>query len=150
MNNNIKWLLIENINKLLLTYNYLSESYEDCWNIEISSTNDKNELIRLEALTSRFERFVDIFLSKFLKSLSLYETWLDDGTIRDKLLFTEKLECIRNSDNWISMRNLRNMIAHDYLYMENIRMFDYVNKYMKNEIKNTMKWIEKYKEKIEK
>ena len=99
-------------------------SFHDVETITIVSTNDESELIRIEALTARFERMVDLFLNKVTRMIVLCETGSDEGTIRDKLLFLEKLGLIENADTWLDMRTMRNMIAHDYLYRENQEFFE--------------------------
>ncbi|HMY80416.1 MAG TPA: hypothetical protein PLW93_03015 [Candidatus Absconditabacterales bacterium] len=141
--NNLEELLKENSKKLLLAFGYLEESYRDCLSIDPSYSNNKEELIYLEALTSRFERFVDIMLSKYIKSVVLYEGGPSDGTTKDMLLYLEKMKLISNAYHWVEMKNLRNMIAHDYLYQENRMMKEAVETYIKQDIIPFIKKIKK-------
>ena len=73
-----------------------------------------DELEAWEALTSRFARCTDIFLSKFIR-LKILE--LDPGfrgEIRDYIDKAEKANLVSNADTWMAIRELRNKIAHEY------------------------------------
>ncbi len=73
-----------------------------------------DELEPWEALTSRFARVTDIFLSKFIR-LKVLE--LDPGfrgEMRDLLDKAEKTGLVTNADQWMKIRELRNKISHEY------------------------------------
>jgi uncharacterized protein YutE (UPF0331/DUF86 family) len=67
---------------------------------------------------------VDLFLNKVARMIVFCETGSDEGTIRDKLFFLQKLSIISDADGWLDMRTMRNLIAHDYLYRENQEFFE--------------------------
>ena len=83
-------------------------------NLPNFSTKNLDELERWEALTSRFARCTDIFLSKYLRLLILDLDPGFRGEIRDYLDKAEKALLISNSDQWMKIRELRNKIAHEY------------------------------------
>lgn len=75
---------------------------------------DLNELESWEALTSRFARCTDIFLSKYIRLLILKLDPGFRGEMRDYLDKAEKANLISSADNWMKVRELRNKIAHEY------------------------------------
>jgi hypothetical protein len=67
-----------------------------------------------DALTSKFSRVLDIFTQKVLKSFVLI-TREDAPTFLDRMNLCEKLGVIPSSSELIEIRDLRNLIAHEYL-----------------------------------
>jgi hypothetical protein len=67
-----------------------------------------------DALTSKFSRVSDIFTQKVLKSFVLI-TREDAPTFLDRMNLCEKLGVIPSSSDLIEIRDLRNLIAHEYL-----------------------------------
>lgn len=76
--------------------------------------NSEEDLEVWESLTARFARVIDIFLTKFLKVAIKGQDPIFDGTLRDYLNLAEKMHLINNVDHWLSLRELRNIQAHDY------------------------------------
>lgn len=76
--------------------------------------NTEESLEGWESLTARFARVVDIFLTKYLKVIIKVQDPIFDGTLRDYLNIAEKMNLIQNVDHWLSLRELRNIQAHDY------------------------------------
>lgn len=68
-----------------------------------------------------FDALCDRFLRSFESSLKFFRTWervRESGpsdTFRDLLLRMEKLGFISSAQTWLTMRDLRNRIAHEYL-----------------------------------
>ncbi len=73
------------------------------------------------ALTSKFSRVLDIFTQKFLKSF-LILLREDAPTFLDRMNLCEKLGIIPSADDLIAIRDLINLIAHEYL-TENLLRF---------------------------
>ncbi len=67
-----------------------------------------------EALTSRFARVTDIFVSKYLRLMVLDMDPAFRGETRDVLDKAEKTALISSADEWMKIRELRNKIAHEY------------------------------------
>jgi len=72
------------------------------------------ELEYYDSLAFRFEKSVELFLH-FFKGLESYYSGNISDTLRDRLLFMQKLKMIDSIDFWIEARLLRNKVAHDYL-----------------------------------
>lgn len=73
-----------------------------------------DELEPYDALVTRFERAVEVFL-KFFRTVESFETAGTGSTVRDCLGLMCKLGLIDQVDRWMEMREVRNRIAHDYL-----------------------------------
>jgi hypothetical protein len=73
-----------------------------------------DELEPYDALVTRFERGVEVFL-KFFRTVEAFETAGTGSTVRDCLGLMCKLGLIDQVDRWMEMRKVRNRIAHDYL-----------------------------------
>ena len=67
-----------------------------------------------EAMTARFARTSDIFLSKYVRLLVLREDPGFRGEMRDILDKAEKLGIVSDAYQWMKVREPRNMIAHEY------------------------------------
>jgi hypothetical protein len=72
------------------------------------------ELEYYDSLAFRFEKSIELFLH-FFKGLESYYSGKISDTLRDRLLFMQKLKLIDSIDFWIEARLLRNKVAHDYL-----------------------------------
>jgi hypothetical protein len=73
-----------------------------------------DELEPYDAMADRFVRSVEV-LFKYMRSLQIYNEGISSETLRDRLLYSEKLGLITSVDLWIEMREVRNRIVHDYL-----------------------------------
>ena len=73
-----------------------------------------DELEPYDALVTRFERTIEVFL-KFFRTIELFETAESGSTVRDCLGLMCKLGIITNVEQWMEMREVRNRIAHDYV-----------------------------------
>lgn len=74
-----------------------------------------DELEPYDALVTRFERAVEVFL-KFFRTVETFETAGTGSTVRDCLGLMCKLGLVHQVDQWMEMREMRNRIAHDYLF----------------------------------
>ena len=68
-----------------------------------------------DALTSRFERLVELVLSKAVRSLEIHEMGASSPTLRDRVAHGVKRGWLSDVELWMEMREFRNRIAHDYL-----------------------------------
>jgi Nucleotidyltransferase substrate binding protein like len=75
---------------------------------------DLDALESWEALTARFARTTDIFLTKYIRFLVLKLDPGFRGEIRDYLDKAEKANLISDADTWMKIRELRNQVAHEY------------------------------------
>ena len=92
----------------------LSYSYDKCYSIGEKEEYDLEEQESFEALASRFARTADILTQKVFKTLFIL---LQENirTIIDAANFLEKLEIIKNADDLLNIREIRNQIAHEYI-----------------------------------
>jgi len=84
----------------------------------------------LDALSSKFSRVSDIFTQKVLKTF-IFVLREDAPIFLDRMNLCEKLGIIPSAEELIAIRDLRNIIAHEYLsenlveiYMEIIELSD--------------------------
>jgi len=84
----------------------------------------------LDALSSKFSRVSDIFTQKVLKTF-IFVLREDAPTFLDRMNLCEKLGIIPSAEELIAIRDLRYVIAHEYLsenlveiYMEIIELSD--------------------------
>lgn len=72
------------------------------------------ELEHWESFSARFARASDLFLSKYLRTYIQYHEPGFRGSFRDLVNLAEKLELIEKADTWAEIRELRNILAHEY------------------------------------
>ena len=90
---------------------YLRESVEICSHLDIRDFS-REDLREIGALTDRFQRAQDFFVSQTLRSIDLLSG--DQGTTLDILQRSEQRGIIDSAENFLEMRALRNKIAHEY------------------------------------
>jgi uncharacterized protein YutE (UPF0331/DUF86 family) len=91
----------------------LEIAYNSAKAIDLTKQLGPNEEIVLEAFTSRFARASDIHLKKILRLIERIELE-EKGTIIDLYNRAEQRGIIDASAQFRDMRELRNVIAHDY------------------------------------
>jgi hypothetical protein len=116
MNQNYKHLAQVYKTDFIDALNTLEFSWKKLKDLKLPDLNNKNlnELESWEALTSRFARTTDIFLTKYIRFLVLELDPGFRGEIRDLLDKAEKSGLVSNADEWMKIRELRNQIAHEY------------------------------------
>ena len=111
----IQKLIETEIEKLEMAMNVLSFSHEQVLHFSNVSTLTNEPLVLVEAYTSRFSRLADIFLQSTLKTID--EADLEnEGSVRDRINRAEKKGIIQSATIQITIRNLRNKIAHEYVF----------------------------------
>ncbi len=108
--------VLEMMSKASIT---LSKSFEETQNLPIDSFTSIDDieweiLKDIESLISRFARLSDIYIQKFLRLLDELEL-LENGSIIDMINRAEKRKLIENAQDFITIRELRNIIAHEYV-----------------------------------
>ena len=73
----------------------------------------EKQLESAEAFTGRFARSVDLLVNKVLRSLDRVEL-KSEGTLLDVVNRAEKRGFVGQSDELREMKDVRNIIAHDY------------------------------------
>lgn len=105
-------LLQEEVASLELAAGHLAYSMQRCINLTGLDILQPEQLERLESLTSRFARLADLLIQRILRLID--ETELaDSGSILDRIYRAEKRGWA-NAAELIKIRELRNLIAHEY------------------------------------
>jgi hypothetical protein len=89
-------------------------SVEKCKSLELSLPMPFEVEESFDALTTKFARVSDIFTQKVLKSYAML-TREEAPTFLDRMHLCEKLGIIPSADEMITIRDMRNLIAHEYL-----------------------------------
>lgn len=108
-------LLAQNFEKLEKSFRVMQDSLKRLPRLEATLLNDSRAMEPYDALASRFERFVEIALNKYFRSVELHHFAKASETLRDRLHVMEKLGLVSSAELWMEMRDFRNRIAHDYL-----------------------------------
>lgn len=74
----------------------------------------EEELETWESFATRHARVVDLFLTKYLRAYVLRDDPGFSGSLRDFANQGEKLGLIDSADDWMALRELRNVVAHEY------------------------------------
>lgn len=117
-----KQKLIETNKELFLkSLDYLEYSYQKVKKLS-PETLDIEELETWDSFMARFSRAADLFVSKYLRAKISFEEPGFRGSVRDLLNTAEKLNLIDSATNWIEIKEIRNMQAHEYKE-ENLSQF---------------------------
>ena len=117
-------ILKENLSAVNLSLNRLIYSFEKCSIIGLKNSYSDEEFEAFEAMTSRYARTTDMLINKVLRSLDSVE-YIDGGTVIDATYNTEK-RGIADAQDLRKLKDLRNMIAHEYVTERIVRFFDKV------------------------
>lgn len=113
----IEPLLIDSAEKLRAAATLLFASAAEFKPFEVSRPYSPKEREPYDALSDRFLRGFESAL-KFFKTWERVNEASASETFRDLLLRMEKHSLISSHDRWISLRDLRNRVVHDYLPAE--------------------------------
>jgi hypothetical protein len=102
--------------------NHLEYAFERCKETGIKNEYSTEELMIWEAFTSRHARLCDILTQKVLNNILLIETQ-KKGTVTDKANFAVANNFIATIEDFRSLRNIRNHIAHEYMQEEPNKIF---------------------------
>ena len=111
---NLQNLLDLNWNVLKQALPSFERSLVKCRNLDFSPPISFETEESLDALSSKFSRVSDIFTQKVLKTL-IFVLREDAPTFLDRMNLCEKLGIIPSAEEIIAIRDLRNIIAHEYL-----------------------------------
>jgi hypothetical protein len=108
-------------------------------------TSDELEIY--DALSFRFMKAIDLVLN-FFRSLERYADAKESDTLRDRLLFIQKLRIIDDIDFWFEARELRGKIAHTYLPGQLKDIYEEIRKKTRT-VDRCVKKLEKYLRNLE-
>lgn len=137
-------------NKSIILQSYIDKSIRSISILEASIKKVKpfdehkdynyDELEPYDALSDRFMRAVEI-LFKFLRSYQIFNEGISSETLRDLLLYAEKLNFITSTEIWFEMREVRSRIVHDYFPEQQKQLFADITGPFFNEIRYIQKKI---------
>lgn len=115
-------LLQDDLASIRLAAASLERSLVKCADLTPTPQQSFEDEETFDALTSRFARTADILTQKVLKTtvLLLRE---DAPTFIDRMNLCAKLGVIPSADEMIAVRDLRNMIAHEYATDDLIELY---------------------------
>ena len=111
---NLESLLNLNWNLLKQALPSFERSLVKCRDIDFSPPISFETEESLDSLSSKFSRVSDIYTQKVIKTL-LFLLREDAPTFLDRMNLCEKLGIIPSAEELIAIRDLRNIIAHEYL-----------------------------------
>ncbi len=92
---------------------WLRQSWDRCHGVPVGEACADAHAEAVEAFTSRFARTVDLLTNKVLRALDLVELE-PAGSLLDVLNRAERRGVADSAERLREMKNLRNLIAHDY------------------------------------
>ncbi|MBN2442410.1 MAG: hypothetical protein JXJ04_13735 [Spirochaetales bacterium] len=139
-------LIREHRESILNSIDILKKSYDKCNSIELKPELTFEESESFDALTSKFARTSDLYTQGLLKTVPLL---LRENvyTFIDRVNLGEKLGYVDNEDMIIRIRDLRNMIIHEYTKKDLHDIYGNVlgmTPALIGMIQNTIKSIDKY------
>ena len=108
----IQWLR-EEIANLELAATHLAFSLDRSRELIDRASWSLEELERLESLTSRFARLADLLVQRVMRLIDDLEL-TPQGSLLDRIQRAEKRGWIDEAGQLVRIRELRNLIAHEY------------------------------------
>ena len=103
-----------------LAYSYNKVSAMD---LPLVGEGDDESLETLESFSSRFARFSDLVISRYLRICAIEVDPAFRGTVIDLLNFSEKMNWIESATTWRRIRELRNVAAHEYTADDYMKLY---------------------------
>ncbi len=100
---------------LLKAIEYLKYSFKKVQPLSMDLNNADPELLETwESFVARFARVTDIFLMKYIRTRIKLDDPGFEGSFIDHLNRAEKLGLIKDVDQWLEIRKIRNQATHEY------------------------------------
>jgi uncharacterized protein YutE (UPF0331/DUF86 family) len=123
--NHARSLLEQGLAELASAQRHLDYSFQQVGGLPDNLAGaTEQQLESAEAFTGRFARSVDLLVNKVLRSLDRVEL-RPEGTLLDVINRAEKLGLVRRAQELREMKDIRNMIAHDYAGAKAAEIFAY-------------------------
>ena len=106
-------ILEQNLRELAEARVHLDYSFHQVEALRADQSPTESQLDSMEAFTSRFSRSVDLLTNKVLRALDRVEMQ-HSGTLLDVVNRAEKRGFVESADQLREMKDVRNIIAHDY------------------------------------
>lgn len=103
------------LNRIQKSLKYLEYTYHRAKDLPTKPSLLTNEQFEIwDSFATRFARTSDLFLSKYIKAAVSFDDPAFDGVFRDYLGRAEKMGLIDNTEQWLEIRELRNIVVHEY------------------------------------
>ncbi len=123
--NHARSLLEQGLAELANARRHLDYSFQQVATLPDTLTGaTEKQLESAEAFTGRFARSVDLLVNKVLRSLDRVEL-KPEGTLLDVVNRAEQRGFVNRSEELREMKDVRNMIAHDYAGAKAAEIFAY-------------------------
>ncbi len=113
MNRDKLILLRKELDSLDKAAEYLTVSIDRSGALLGRSELSAEELERLESLASRFARVSDLLIQRVMRLIDDLEL-TPEGSLLDRIQRAEKRGWVHNANDLVRIRELRNMVAHEY------------------------------------
>jgi uncharacterized protein YutE (UPF0331/DUF86 family) len=113
MTDEIRAVLIENLDGMRKSVLWLKRSYIKCSRIGMKEHYTEDEFDDFENLASRFARMLDVILNRVFRSIDAMELE-DGGTLLDVVNRAEKRGIVTSAERIRDLKDLRNDIVHEY------------------------------------
>ena len=121
----VSQLLNQGLADLRDTRRHLNYSFQQVEHLPATlADTTEAQLESVEAFTGRFARAVDLLVNKVLRSLDRVELKAD-GTLLDVVNRAEKRGLVNRATELREMKDVRNIIAHDYAGAKAAEVFTY-------------------------
>lgn len=109
----MKGVFCESLRLLNKNLFWLEKSFEKAKNLNFESLTEE-DIEKLETLSNRFGRSVDILTNKTLRALDILELENTESKL-DILLMAEKRGFVKDFRQLIALKDLRNELTHEYI-----------------------------------
>jgi hypothetical protein len=113
VNQDLKIKILQDLEKFQVHLQYSFTKVQKI-NLDTLTDQDNETLETLESFSSRFARFSDLVISRYLRFLATENDPTFRCTLIDLLHLAEKHGWIDSAQNWRRIRELRNIAAHEY------------------------------------
>lgn len=108
---------------------HLEYSYKKIQNLPFNPDMLNEETMETwESFAARFSRVADMFLMRYLRTQIMSSDPGFSGSMRDFVNQGEKLGFLDDASAWMNIRELRNVVAHDYSEEELAYFFERLKK----------------------
>ncbi|HEY8271001.1 MAG TPA: HepT-like ribonuclease domain-containing protein [Pseudobdellovibrionaceae bacterium] len=115
-------ILKESLEELRQAKQWLHHSYSLCKALQINMNMEIESFDKLEALTSRFARLVDLLVNKTFRTIDTLELEYG-GSLIDVVNRAAKRGIVDSVEQVREFKDLRNEIAHEYAKRDLTRIF---------------------------
>lgn len=139
-------ILRESLDELNQAKKWLHHSYSICHSLQINMNMEIESFDKLEALTSRFARLVDLIVNKTFRSIDTMELEYG-GSLIDVVNRAAKRGIVDSVERVREFKGLQNEIAHEYAKRDLTKIFEKVvrlSPYVLELCEKTEKYCEKF------